>query len=170
MLFQNFLFVCSLIFFEIIYAQVQKLDMSRFLVSDRLFSIIFCVSFALNLAVLLIIYYMDTRNIGIIAYAAGISLNLLVILANKGQMPVDMKIYIKNIDPYGYKDLSLYSRKHTEMSKNTRFNFLGDCLVAGYGGQGIYSIGDYIIHIGLVIWCYTAILNLIYRSVYFFFH
>lgn len=110
----------------------------------------------------------------VLLFALGAASNQLCLVANHGTFPVQAnKIMIaeKCIDPEDAKDLPakyqgvpcqtdgkggqyLDKRGHVIMSKDTHLNLLGD--IFGLG-DGIYSIGDFMIGLGQVGLSYTPI-------------
>ncbi|HSW35129.1 MAG TPA: DUF5317 family protein [Candidatus Limnocylindrales bacterium] len=80
----------------------------------------------------------------------GILLNLLVITANKGLMPVDAR----RIPPLVREELAsgTLSPFHTVMTEDTWLDFLGDRIMLPYAKNQLISIGDIILAGGLMLY------------------
>jgi hypothetical protein len=111
---------------------------------------------------LLIVFCLLNRNFpGFYLMAAGIVLNLLVMVANNGRMPVNLGA-AKDLDPGLYPSLVAGEYgKHIGMSGETHLNFLGDFiyLKSPYPHHTIISIGDVIFSIGIIIFMQIMVVH-----------
>ena len=168
MLLQNFIFFLSILFFRFLHRPLLYDEFIRLPISDKVFSFIFCALYSFDTVTSLFIYTMDYRNLGIALCFTGMMLNLVILLANKGRMPVDKSAHSRALAIMGEHEADRNicdSRRHTLMNDTTKLNFLGDRF-----GRGVSSIGDYLMRIGSYIWLYTAILHLLYRMVILLFN
>ncbi|WP_018132616.1 DUF5317 domain-containing protein [Effusibacillus pohliae] len=96
----------------------------------------------------------NQRQPGFHFILAGIAMNLLVMAANDGRMPVDVGI-VRQYAPDGVSALLAgQSGKHIAMSEQTHLNLLGDIfyLHAPYPREGLVSLGDIVFSIGVFLW------------------
>lgn len=109
--------------------------------------------------ILLIIFcYFNRQQIGFRYILVGMLLNIIVMLANRGRMPVEVNSAMI-LSPDDVPDLIAGSYgKHIAMSDQTNFNFLGDIffLQFPYPRPIIISLGDIIISIGVIMFIYYA--------------
>lgn len=111
---------------------------------------------------------MNYSTIGIPIFILGLALNTLVVLANKGLMPVDIEVF-KRLNCFNdltarakLDKICQITRKHVLMTESTRFKVLGDrytnTLVFGYGSIG--SIGDVLLSAGSILIFYQFLVLL----------
>lgn len=93
--------------------------------------------------------YLNRNYKGLLAIGAGILLNLIVIVANEGMMPVDGT----KLPPDVMKALAAGDKSpfHTIMNDNTTLAILGDRFNFFYRPNQLLSIGDLIIAAGVFI-------------------
>ncbi|MCD6107304.1 MAG: DUF5317 domain-containing protein [Caldisericaceae bacterium] len=116
------------------------------------------IFYVISLFILLAFLLLNLHYRGILISMVGFSLNLLVILANKGFMPQDLSklelvgahTKIVLLQQYG----TFYNAMI--MSEKTHLNFLGDNITAQLLNPfvGVYSIGDIIILLGLCVFIF----------------
>lgn len=91
----------------------------------------------------------------------GILLNVIVMLANHGRMPVDIEA-ATILSPEDVPALLAGEYgKHIALSDNTHLNFLGDIffLQAPYPRPIIVSLGDLVLSIGVIIFIYKVMVS-----------
>ncbi len=111
--------------------------------------------YILSLFVLLVVVLLNLRYTGMRIALLGFIANIVVIIANKGYMPQD----IRKLQAMGEFDkIELLNKlgsyyNGTIMSSKTHLNFLGDIIAPTFlkPYASVYSIGDVILVIGL---CY----------------
>ncbi|MFT9487902.1 MAG: DUF5317 domain-containing protein [Tepidibacillus sp.] len=104
--------------------------------------------------ILLLLFLYQNKNLhGSKWVFMGIILNMVVMLANGGRMPVDMRAAQELIPEHIPSLLAGTYGKHIAMTINTSFRFLGDIFYvpAPYPHPVVFSIGDVLISIGLFI-------------------
>ena len=126
--------------------------------SNSLFSSVTPIFYVVSLFILLAFLLLNLHYKGILIAMIGFSLNLLVILVNKGFMPQNLSkleligehAKIALLQQYG----TFYNA--TVMSEKTHLNFLGDNITAQSLNPfvGVYSIGDIIILLGLCVFIF----------------
>lgn len=126
--------------------------------SNSIFSSATPIFYVVSLFILLAFLLLNLHYKGILVASVGFSLNLLVILGNKGFMPQDLSklelvgahTKIALLRQYG----TFYNA--TIMSEKTHLNFLGDNITTQLLNPfvGVYSIGDIIILLGLCIFIF----------------
>lgn len=107
----------------------------------------------LTYGILLLFSYLNRHQPGFCLIMAGIAMNLLVMVANGGRMPVDVE-YAKRFAPEDVPALVAGEYgKHIGMSELTKLNLLGDIfyLHAPYPHETLVSLGDIVFSIGVFI-------------------
>jgi len=99
---------------------------------------------------LLLFALMQKRQAGIILIGIGILLNLIVITANQGKMPVDTTRLPESV----VIELSAgeMSPFHSAAGDNTIFKLLGDWIPVWYKKNRLLSIGDIFLAVGVTIY------------------
>ena len=135
--------------------------------SLRIYSLVNVVIFLLICICSVGLYSLDPRNVGLLMYIIGASLNTMVIIANKGLMPVDIKAVQRmfNLSELSAKiELDIVCkarRQHTIMTNSTKFNILGDNILEDRYDPSICSAGDILITGGVILAALQLILFLI---------
>lgn len=103
-------------------------------------------------AMILLFCYLNRRTSGMFVIAIGIAMNVVVIALNGG-MPVEGSVEIRN----GQKVTVPIERtvKHKPRENDDRLAFLGDNLKLP-GDQSRFSLGDIVIGLGIVEFCFEA--------------
>lgn len=115
------------------------------------FSNFLLTSVLISYCLLLIFSIMNRRAPGFVLISIGIFLNLVVMAANSGHMPVEAST-ISGISPDKLQALiGNNAGKHILMTGSTNLNFLGDIfyLHAPYPHQVVISLGDILFSIGV---------------------
>ncbi len=102
-----------------------------------------------SFAILVIFFFLQGKNAGFLIVGLGILLNLLVITANHGKMPVDsthMPAEVAEELAAGEK-----SPFHKIITEETWLAFLGDVISLPYKNNQLLSIGDIVIAAGIII-------------------
>lgn len=110
---------------------------------------------------LLIFCFMNVKMAGFKYMVIGIFLNLAVMIANKGRMPVEVEA-AKIIAPEDVSALIAGEYgKHIALSDNTHLNFLGDIffLQYPYPRPIIISLGDLVFSLGVILFLYAVMVN-----------
>ena len=97
----------------------------------------------LTLFVLVPIFIVWLKNkhiIGLLSIVLGIFLNVVVVLANDGLMPVDPWMRLSYTDYYF--DHKIHGKKYKLYDNNTRLVYLGDWIDRSWPIPGIASPGD----------------------------
>ncbi|WP_349408726.1 DUF5317 domain-containing protein [Pseudalkalibacillus sp. SCS-8] len=100
-------------------------------------------------------------GIGVWLILIGVFLNFVVMGANGGRMPVSLEA-AGYLDPaYGQALQEGYYGKHTPLTDDTYFGFLGDVipLPEFYPRQQVISFGDIIMNIGIFLFIQTIMVN-----------
>lgn len=104
-------------------------------------------------ALLFLCFWFNKKYIGLWFIGFGATLNALVMMINKGRMPVSLEAMQKaGIQVATDMVLSGSDNKHVVLSEATRLGFLADIIyLPGFLGWGIsvLSIGDVIVALGL---------------------
>ncbi len=105
---------------------------------------------------LLTFIYLHRNYRGLLAIGTGILLNLIVIIANNGLMPVDGTI----IPPDVLEALAAGNKSpfHTLMNDNTVLKILGDRFSFFYRPNQLLSIGDLVIAVGVFVFVQETML------------
>lgn len=107
--------------------------------------------------ILIVFSLYNRKQPGFYWVVVGMALNLLVMLANGGRMPVELTA-AQDLSPADVPALvgGTYG-KHIAMSNDTNLNFLGDLiyLQAPYPHHTIVSLGDIVFSIGVIIFIIT---------------
>ncbi|MFC4767365.1 DUF5317 domain-containing protein [Effusibacillus consociatus] len=107
----------------------------------------------LSYGLLLLFSYLNRNQLGFRWIQTGLFLNLLVMTANGGRMPVDASV-VGQFAPEKLSSLSAgESGKHIAMSSDTHLNLLGDIfyLHAPYPHEVLVSLGDILFSVGVFI-------------------
>jgi hypothetical protein len=107
----------------------------------------------LSNALLVPLLYLNRRHVGLLIVGAGLLLNSVVIAANGGYMPVSpdalraagMERRIAVLEQQGD------SLKATLMTESTPFAFLGDIIPVPPPIQRVFSVGDVVMAVGVVV-------------------
>lgn len=109
---------------------------------------LYITSFFLLLFFLFYAFYHNSKQAGFLIAGIGVYLNLLVISANGGFMPVDSTdIPLKISEELAAGDRSPY---HTVISEDTRLEILGDTIKVPYRTKHLLSIGDVVLTAGVL--------------------
>jgi hypothetical protein len=116
------------------------------------------VLFLASFGVLILFVGLNWRLLGALVLGAGLVLNLLVILANGGAMPISPETLVK-INP-GSQPADWMEGQHYHGSKDvilneegTRYQQLSDIYAwtSSFPGRAAYSLGDFVIAAGLIL-------------------
>jgi hypothetical protein len=105
--------------------------------------------------------YLNRKQIGFNYMTIGILLNVIVMLANGGRMPVEPDA-AKILSPEDFPELVAGEYgKHVVISTETHLNFLGDIFFLNhpYPRPIIISIGDIILSIGIILFLYKSMVT-----------
>lgn len=112
--------------------------------------------------ILLFLFSVLNRMIpGFYLVLAGIFMNILVMMVNKGRMPVELEA-AKDLSPEDFPALVAGEYgKHIAMSDQTHLNFLGDIfyLHAPYPHPTIVSLGDIVFSMGMIYFIYKIMIK-----------
>lgn len=106
--------------------------------------------YMLSFLLLLVFTVMQKLQTGIILIGIGILLNLIVITANQGKMPVDtsrlpdnvaLELAAGTISPF-----------YTNSDEKTNLSFLGDWIPVWYKDNRLLSIGDLLLALGVIVY------------------
>ncbi len=99
---------------------------------------------------LLLFVLMQKRQAGIIIIGFGILLNLIVITANQGKMPVDtIRLPETVVTELSSGEMSPF---HNTADDTTSFRLLGDWIPVWYKKNRLLSIGDILLAVGVIIY------------------
>lgn len=105
--------------------------------------------------VLVILGWLNRHVPGFPIMVIGILLNMIVMIANGGKMPVSVEA-VSIVNPETMDELFRGAIKHIPMDDNTRMWFLGDIipLTSPYPNQKVISLGDVFLNVGgfLFVW------------------
>jgi len=116
------------------------------------------VLFVSSFGVLILFVGLNWRLLGALVLGAGLVLNLLVILANGGAMPISPETLVK-INP-GSQPADWIEGQHYKRSKDVilneediRYQQLSDVYACTFSipGRAAYSLGDFVIAAGLIL-------------------
>ncbi|PLS14758.1 hypothetical protein CVD28_26655 [Bacillus sp. M6-12] len=110
---------------------------------------------------LLLFCLVNYKNSGFTYMVIGIVLNLIVMLANRGRMPVDAEA-AKILSPEDFPALLAGEYgKHIAISDHSHLNILGDIifLQSPYPRPIIISIGDILLSIGVILFMYKVMVK-----------
>lgn len=98
---------------------------------------------------LLFFLFLNRKSLGMLVIALGLLMNLAVIAANGGAMPVDPA----GLAPSLQEELisGAGSPVHLPLTAHTRLAFLSDRIKMPYGESNIISIGDIVLAAGLML-------------------
>jgi len=97
---------------------------------------------------ILVFTFLNRRNPLLVVIGVGILLNALVIFSNSGTMPVSMKA----VQAYGIKINVSSKGMYSALDSSTRLAFLGDIFPAKLIIHFIFSIGDVVTAIGMMLY------------------
>lgn len=105
--------------------------------------------YVFSLLILLLFVYLQKRQAGMVILGLGLMLNLLVITTNQGMMPVDST----RMPAAVAEDLAAGGKSpfYTPMNDETWLNFLGDSISLPCFHNQLFSIGDLVIGLGILI-------------------
>jgi len=108
--------------------------------------------------ILMLFGYYNRKQAGVRFIIVGIALNLIVMVANQGRMPVDVNSAKKLYPELVPQLLSGSYGKHIAMSNYTNFNLLGDIFYLHwpYPHQTLISLGDILFSIGIFLFVQNA--------------
>ena len=156
MLLQCFLWLLAEFIFSYTMISAERIK------SLRICSFVNVIIFILICFCLIKLYSLDPRNVGLLINIIGALFNTIVIIANKGLMPVDIRAVQRalNLSELGAKTeldiICKIRRQHTIMTDSTKLNILGD----KYGSK-VCSVGDILIIGGIILAGLQLILFLI---------
>ena len=113
--------------------------------SKETFGQVSSLLFIVAILVLIFIYAVNFWNIGILIYTFGVLLNTIVIVANKGFMPVDINAASDKYSKIELETACKNSYGHTVLDNYTKFKILADRYTFS-----LFSIGDVFIYLGLI--------------------
>lgn len=145
-------------------------ELTQKIMSQKTYSKAHSMVFVLSFVFLTMILFLRYNNVGLILLDIGVFLNMAVIIANKGYMPVDMNALKKVVSLYEpnpsdetilkemdeLDELQAIHRRHMIMSSKTKLNILGDKY-----GYSIQSIGDMFISAGIILIIFEVVLYLV---------
>ncbi len=125
---------------------IQGLIWIDFNLQDSYLNSIYPLLYTFSFIILLISIIPHRNSAGLLIIGAGILLNLIVIAANGGMMPVDGSA----LPPDVLQELSAGKKSpfHTPMNEETLFAFLGDRITLFYRPNQLFSLGDLVIGAG----------------------
>lgn len=143
-------------------------EFTQKIISQKTYSKAHSMVFVLSFISLTIILFLRYTTVGLILLDIGVFLNMAVIIANKGYMPVDMNALKKVVSLYEpnpsdetvlkeMDDIQAIHRRHMAMSSKTKLNILGDKY-----GYSIQSIGDMFISAGIILMIFEVTLYLVF--------
>ncbi|MBW6463306.1 MAG: DUF5317 family protein [Bacillota bacterium] len=106
--------------------------------------------YMLSFLLLLVFIIMQKLQTGIILIGIGILLNLVVITANQGKMPVDTSRLPDNVA--AELAAGTMSPFHTVSDEKTNLSLLGDWIPVWYKDNRLLSIGDILLALGVIIY------------------
>src|SRR5690606_1875513 len=114
--------------------------------TSHLIPILYLSSFLLVLAGIYLNRDLPGRKLMLL----GVSLNLLVIVLNGFKMPVTENLLLWTTEEEFFA--SSQALTHSIMEPGTRLKLLSDIFIIppGFFGSGIYSLGDFLLYIGVV--------------------
>ena len=112
------------------------------------FGIILYIFYVVQYMLILVFIFFNRRNRLLVIMGLGILLNALVIFANGGVMPVSMKA----VQAYGIKINVSSKGMYSALDNSTRLAFLGDIFPAKLIIHFIFSIGDIVTAIGMMMY------------------
>ena len=149
-----------LIFGLIMFLFSRSVDLSEKIESRKKFTIIRNLIDIATTTALFLLYLINPLNIGILIFSLGMFLNTMVMVANKGFMPVDVNLIKQIYHCLSDEEVGSVLRGqppntqlHIELNESSKFKILADRFQKGssiYSGSNIYSIGDVFIDIGSV--------------------
>lgn len=118
------------------------------------------ITFTMDLIMYSLIFmfmYLNRKNIYLVLMGAGFLLNAIPIFLNGGAMPVSVEaaIYtglISNVESARISSEGLY----TLINPNTKFWFLGDIIPRKYPRPIVFSIGDVVSALGMMLFIITS--------------
>lgn len=121
---------------------------ANYLLIEHYYPYLYITSLLFLLIFLFNAFYRNIKQIGFLIAGIGIYLNLLVISANGGFMPVDSTtISLQVSEELAAGDRSPY---HTVISDDTRLEILGDTIKVPYRTRQLLSIGDVVLAAGVL--------------------
>lgn len=122
------------------------IDFSR---SIYLLSSAHSILYTFSFVILVIFFFLQGKKAGFLIVGLGILLNLLVITANQGKMPVDTtKMPAEVAEELAAGEKSPF---HTAITDETWLAFLGDTISLPYKKNRLLSFGDIFIAAGIII-------------------
>lgn len=105
--------------------------------------------YSLSLLILLMFFIIHKNERALVVAGLGIALNMLVITANGGKMPVDSsRLSLEAAEALASGE---NSPLHQPLDSETRLALLGDRITVPYSTNRLLSFGDIIIGVGLAI-------------------
>lgn len=134
------LFPLILVFDIILYYSISRFDLNHYL-----FILVYAVA-------ILLIGFQRKLNPGFQLILVGLSLNLIVMVANGGRMPI-LGQAANYFDPSYIQALKVGINGHILLNHSTHLSFLGDIILLSnpYPREEIISIGDVVMNIGIFI-------------------
>ncbi|OPL15013.1 MAG: hypothetical protein AVO34_00410 [Firmicutes bacterium ML8_F2] len=126
---------------------IIRLDFAYF---DGTFELLYSYFYVFSFVFLLVVVFLQEKQTGIIIFGLGILLNLLVITANEGRMPVNpSEMPLQKANELSSGTASPF---HTVMDEDSWLAFLGDHISLPYSKNRLISIGDIILGAGIAIY------------------
>lgn len=123
-----------------------------------LFPSLLAQAIILSYGILILFCLANRRESGFYLIMLGMLLNIIVMLANGGRMPVEMTA-AAHLSPQDVPALEAGTYgKHIAMSDETNLNFLGDIIYlrSPYPHHTIVSIGDLLLSLGVILYLQQA--------------
>ncbi|MFO8192082.1 MAG: DUF5317 family protein [Bacillota bacterium] len=129
---------------------IQAIIRLDFVYFDGTFDLLYSYFYVFSFVLLLVFVFLQEKQTGIIIFGLGVLLNLLVITANEGRMPVDPTA----MPPQTAVELNsgTASPFHVMMNEDTWLAFLGDHILLPYSKNRLVSIGDILLGAGIAIY------------------
>lgn len=136
---------------------IQGLIWIDFNYQTHYFSSIYPYLYTGSFIILLVSLVPHRNSAGLMVIGAGILLNLIVIAANGGMMPVEGSA----LPPDVLKELAAGDKSpfHQPMNEQTLFAFLGDRITLFYKPNQLLSLGDLFIGVGAFIFIQQNMLS-----------
>ncbi|MDY6827617.1 MAG: DUF5317 domain-containing protein [Bacillota bacterium] len=136
-----------LILLALLLQATLRLDFNYY---DSTFSSVYPFLYILSFILLLVFVILQKKQAGIIIFGLGIMLNLLVISANQGRMPVATSTM--PAEKAAELDAGTASPFHMTMIEDTPLAFLGDIIPLPYSENKLVSIGDILLGAGTAVY------------------
>lgn len=126
---------------------IQAAIMIDYAASLNFLVVFYPLLYITSFILLIIFFFLQGKQTGFIIIGFGIFLNLLVIGANGGAMPVDITQTPSDIAEQPADGIN--SPFHTHITDDTKLEFLGDRISIPYRTNHLLSVGDIIMAFGV---------------------